>query len=274
MRVASAVSRRSLKLAIGFALIGWLWLLMSFVAFVPFDRDSPALTIVSTTLVLFALSVTVLVRMRRVDWETAAYAALGLVLLVGLYSRPLRDDLPADAIAIVERHSEMHEDRYAFARELFWDTSGRFTGPTREYLLQPQRIFLFRSATYYWQTAGYVPSHLLAQLYRHMLVVSGRFQPEEVVYRTGRCFNSPHGYVEISHPDRELMADLWAAQQFDEYQFGQVVDMPSCDGITAEAEPTGDSLEPRSDSQERSTRLLNDRMAGIQAMVPGRPSPN
>lgn len=251
MRSATEVSRRSLKLVIGFALVAWLWLLMSFIAFVPFHRDSPALTIVVTTLVLFAISVIVLVRMRRLDWETAAYAGLALAILVGLYSRALRDDLPTDAIAVIKRHSEMHQDRYDFSRALFWETSERFTGPTREYLLQPQRIFLFRSSAYYWETAGYVPSHLLAQLYRHMLIASGRFEPEEVVYRTGRCFNSPHGYVEISHPDRELMADLWAAQQFDEYQFGQVVDMPSCDGITAEAEPTGAALDDDATNEDR-----------------------
>jgi hypothetical protein len=234
------MQRRS-KLLTGVALVAWLWLLMAVVAFVPFDRDSPALAIVATTLLLWIATLVALARRAWLDWEIGAYIAATLALLVGLYAMPLRDDLPPEARALVAEFEQRHpQDRHAFARELFWDVAARFTGPSREYLLQPQRIFLLRSARYYWETEGYVPSHLLAQLYRHMLVGSDRYQSHEVVYRTGRCFNSPHGYVQIAGEDGPVYADLWAAINFDDYRFGQVVDMPSCDGITAEAEPSGE----------------------------------
>jgi hypothetical protein len=113
---------------------------------------------------------------------------------------------------------------------VFDDVAARFTGPTREYLLQPTRVFVHRSSTYFWETRGYVPSHLQAQLYRQLLLASGRFDADEVHYRTGRCTNSPHGYVVIAHPLQQLVADPWAAQAFDDYRFGQVASMPSCDG--------------------------------------------
>lgn len=242
MRFSSAATRRPLKLLIGIGLIAWLWLLAAVIAFVPFDRDTPALWIVGISLAIFVLSVVLLARRRRVDWETGVYSVLTVLLLVALYNVPLRDDLPPDALEVTEQFSAKHDDRHEFARELFWDTSTRFTGPSREYLLQPQRIFLLKSAAYYWETGGYVPSHLQTQLYRHMLIASGRFQPDEVEYRTGRCFNSPHGYLEIAHPTRTVWADLWAAQNFDEYEFGQVVDMPSCDGPMASPAPDGEAL--------------------------------
>lgn len=38
---------------------------------------------------------------------------------------------------------------------------------------------------------------------------------------------------------RVIYADLWAATNFEEYQFGQLGDMPSCEGITADSEPNG-----------------------------------
>ena len=52
------------------------------------------------------------------------------------------------------------------------------------------------------------------------------------MYETGRCYNSPHGYVIIRHPDRLIYADLWAAQNIDDYQFGQLVEMPSCETLS------------------------------------------
>lgn len=242
MRFSSARMRRGTKVLIGIGLIAWLWLLMALVAFVPFDRDTPALLVVSVTLVLWTTTLVGLTWRRRLDWEIGAYILLTVILLVGLYAVPLRGDVPQEARQLVQTIAAKHDDRHHFAEELFWAIAGRFTGASREYLLQPQRIFLLRSAAYYWETEGYVPSHLLAQLYRHLLIDSGRFDTGEVAYRTGRCFNSPHGYVEIDHPERTVYADLWAAMHFDEYRFGQVVDMPSCDGITAQAEPAGKPL--------------------------------
>ncbi|TXK62614.1 hypothetical protein [Alkalisalibacterium limincola] len=233
---------RPRRILTGFALLAGLWLLTAFVGFVVFDRDTAALLVIGVSLVAFAVAVAALVLRSRVGWIDGAWAGVGILLLVALYSVPLRDDLPEDALAIVERIDRDSEDRYDFAEQLFHDLAGRFTGPTREYLLQPQRIFLHKSAAYFWETEGYVPSHLQTQLYRHMLIASGRFDEDEVVRRTGRCFNSPHGYLEIAHPERKVYADLWAAQTFEEYEFGQVVDMPSCDGLTADAGPEGDPL--------------------------------
>jgi hypothetical protein len=230
------------RMAIGCALIAVLWILTGVIGFVVFDRDTPALWVVSVSLLVFAAVVIALIRARRVGWQEGGWALATVGLLVGLYYIPLRADLPSEALERVQAHSVAQEDRYAFARDLFWENAKRFTGPTREYLLQPQRIFLHKSARYFWETEGYMPSHLQTQLYRHMLIASGRFRSDEVVLRTGRCFNSPHGYLEIRHPTREIHADLWAAQTFDDYRFGQVVDMPSCDGLTAEAEPQGEGF--------------------------------
>lgn len=241
---------RGQKMAIGPALVIVFWFLFAFFAFGPFDRETPAVLILSLAGAVFLVFV-VLLRFRGlVDLETGLYAILFFGILVGLYAIPLRDDLHPDARALNRAVSARHDDRYEYARELFWNVVERFTGPTREYLLQPQKIFLLKSAEYYWEVRGYMPSHLQAQMYRHLLIDSGRFSADEVRYETGRCFNSPHGYVVILHPDREIHADLWAAANIDEYRFGQVVEMPSCDRLAA-GEPEG---EPFPTPQERAAQ--------------------
>jgi hypothetical protein len=243
MRWSSATTTRWQKVAIGATLIALLWIILAAVAFIPFGRDSPALAIIATGLAVFAVIVALLAIRRRVDLETGAYSLLTIAALVGAYMIPLRSALPPAAEELNRELSAQHEDRYRYAHTLFWRIAESFTGPTREYLLQPLRIFAIKSPTYFWETRGYMPSHLQAQLYRTMLLASSRFEPDEVEYKTGRCFNSPHGYVVIHHPQRRVYADLWAAANFDGYRFGQVVDMPSCDGITEEAGPEGEPFD-------------------------------
>jgi hypothetical protein len=239
LKLSSARTSRWQKVLIGSGLVALLWVLFAFIAFVVFDRDTPALLIVTITLGVFIAVVVTLAWKRIVDLETGGYSVISLALLVALYMVPLRDTLPVEARELNAEISARHEDRYEYARELFGDITSRFTGPTREYMLQPLRIFLIKSPSYFWETRGYMPSHLQAQVYRHMLLDSGRFAEGDVQYRTGRCFNSPHGYVVIQHPDRPIYADLWAATHIDEYRFGQVVDMPSCDRITEGGGPEG-----------------------------------
>jgi hypothetical protein len=248
MRLARARTHRWQKMLIGAGLIALFWALFAFFAFVPFDRETSAGLILSVTGAVF-IAVIVALRVKRlVDIETGIYAVLFLAILVGLYAIPLRDDLPADARAFNREFSAHHRDRYEYARELFWEIDRRYTGPTREYLLQPHKIFLIKSSTHFWSMRGYVPSHLQAQLYRHLLLDSRRFARSEVLYEAGRCFNSPHGYVVILHPKRRIYADLWASDHFDEYEFGQVVEMPSCDAISSEG-PKGEPFRPpRSDA--------------------------
>lgn len=241
----AARTRRWQKVLIGAGVIALFWALFAFFAFVPFDRETSAKVILSITGAVFLAILVVLRTKGLIDLETGLYAVLFVAVLVGLYAIPLRDDLPAEARALNHEVSGRNPDRYEYARDLFWEIDRRYTGPTREYLLQPHKILLIKSSAYYWRIRGYVPSHLQAQLYRHLLLDSGRFAESEVLYQTGRCYNSPHGYVIIRHPQRPIYADLWASDHFDDYEFGQVVEMPSCDAISSEG-PRGEPFRPPS----------------------------
>jgi hypothetical protein len=238
---------RLLRILTGFFLLPLFWCLFAFFAFVPFNRKTPAQRILSVTGTFFAGLLLLLWRRRLISFDSPIYAALFLGLMMALYRIPLRGNLPAEVLAVNREISEAHRDRYEYARELFHMLTRRFTSPTREYLLEPQKIFLIKSASYFWKSRGYVPSHLQAQLYRRLLLASGRFRESEVVYETGRCYNSPHGYVVIRHPDRAIYADLWAAENFDTYQFGQLVEMPSCESLSVKG-PEGEPYQRASSS--------------------------
>jgi hypothetical protein len=220
------------KMVIGLLLLPIFWCLFAFFAFVPFNRKTPAQRILAVTGSFFLALLVLLFRRGLIGLDSGIYTSLFLGLMSALYAIPLRGELPPEAVALNRKISTAQDDRYEYARELFHVIARRFISPTREYLLQPQKIFLIKSASFYWERGGYVPSHLQAQLYRRLLLASGRFSESEVVYETGRCYNSPHGYVVIRHPDRLIYADLWAAQNVDGYQFGQLVEMPSCETLS------------------------------------------
>jgi hypothetical protein len=218
---------------IGSALLPLFWILFAFFAFVPFDRKTPAKRILAYTGASFVALLTLLHRRGLLDLQSSAYLAPSFGLMIALYSIPLGGEIPPEAAELNETISARAPDRYRYAHALFDHMSQLFTSPTREYLLQPHKIFLIKSFAYYWKHRGYVPSHVQAQMYRRLLLASNLFSEQEVVYETSRCFNSPHGYVMIRHPARPIYADLWAAQNFDEYKFGQLVEMPSCDTLSA-----------------------------------------
>jgi hypothetical protein len=232
LQFVRCMAARWFRIVIGLLIVPLFWCLFAFFAFVPFDRKTPAQRILATTGSMFMGLLFLLYRRRLIGLDSALWMALDVTLMAALYAIPLRDDIPAEAFRLNEKISERHEDRYEYARELFHILARCFVSPTREYLLQPHKIFLIKSAAYYWRRRGYVPSHLQAQLYRKLLLASRRFDETEVRYETGRCYNSPHGYVVIGHPERPIYADLWAAQNVDGYQFGQLVEMPSCEGLS------------------------------------------
>jgi hypothetical protein len=227
------ISTHLRKMLIGAALFPLFWLLFAFFSFVPFDRQTPAKRILAFTAATYLALLAFLHRRDLLDLETAFYFAPTFTLMTALYSIRLGGEIPPEAAALNARISAEHRDRYRYAHQLFDAMSKLFTSPTREYLRQPHKVFLIKSFTYFWRHRGYVPSHLQAQMYRRLLLASGRFVEDEVIYETSRCFNSPHGYVMIRHPDRPIYADLWAAQNFDEYHFGQLVEMPACDSLSS-----------------------------------------
>jgi len=242
------MAARWLRILIGLLIVPLFWCLFAFFAFVPFDRKTPAQRILAVTGGVFTGLLFLLFRRRLIGLDSPLWMAVDVTLMAALYTIPLRDDIPVEAFALNKKISEMHEDRYEYAREIFYILARCFVSPTREYLLQPHKIFVIKSAAYYWKRRGYVPSHLQAQLYRKLLLASRRFCETEVTYQTGRFYNSPHGYVVISHPERPIYADLWAAQNVDGYQFGQLVEMPSCEGLSLKG-PEGEPYlgEPRED---------------------------
>lgn len=113
------------RLLAGFGLVAGLWLLTAFVAFGLFDRDTAAAWVIGLALLVFAIVVALLAWRGLLGWLDGAWAGVAVAILAGLYLVPLRSDLPADALDLIEELDARHDDRHDFARELFHDLAGR-----------------------------------------------------------------------------------------------------------------------------------------------------
>ena len=223
------------NIAKGVALIAILWSANMIIAFVIFNRETSVSLIIPTW---FAVDVSLYIFLFRfgfINRYVNASAVAVILILAILYMVPVSLSAPEEIRALNTSISTAYSDKFKYAKELFFEVEKRWSSPTRQYLLEPHKVFFIKSGTYFWrlEEGEYVDSNVQAHLYRNLLLESGRFEKNEIVVEQHWCTNSPHGVVAIMRGTRTVYADLWAVDNLDEYKFGQYTP-PPCDTLTGE----------------------------------------
>lgn len=227
----------------GVGLVILIWITNTFIAFVPFSVESNTKHILITWGVVDLLLISSLVYYRKLDRVAGISAVVFVLLIVGSYFLPLNDNIPLSAIQINQQLSVQEEDKYDYARNLFFEVEKKYTSPVRQYLLEPWKVFVIKDFAYFWtlEDGGYADSSVQGRVYRKLLLNSGRFTEDEVFLHQSFCSNSPHLIVGIIQPGRDVIwADLWAVDNFpgsdgrdETYQFGQRTVRP-CNKLSGE----------------------------------------
>ena len=222
------------------SLVFWgLYFLLAAVAFGIFPAGTDGLFIFLGFSILAAGALWLLSWGRLISRLTAPLSALWLVILGGLFFIPLDDNIPSDAAAMNSQISSRNTDRIGYAEQLFFALSDRWTSPIRQYLLEPHKVFLIRQFAYFWDRPGtYADSSIQSQIFRRLLLRSGRFSVDEVRLEFRGCGLSPHTVVAIDTNNRVVHADLWAAEHFERYEFGMYLSAP-CVELRGEPYPQG-----------------------------------
>ncbi len=220
----------------GVGLFVLLWLVNVVIAFLIFNRESNTRLVILTWFIVDFLIYVKLYKRKFVNKLVNISVLVVIIILSVLYFVPISPALSQEALDFNEEISDKNIDRYQYAKELFFETEKKWTGPVREYLLQPHKVFFVKSSKFFWNVDGYVPSNIQAEIYRNLLLESGRFTENEVIFEQGFCSNSPHGYISIKHPNQTIYVDHWAVDNFPRkgiseiYKFGQVAKRP-CDKL-------------------------------------------
>lgn len=220
----------------GIGLLILLWAINAFIAFVIFNRETDIWLVLPTWFMFDASICVILYRGGLLDRFVALGAAISVLFLAILYLVPANNNFPDDALLLNKQLGARYGDNYEYAEALFSAVEKRWTSPTRQYLLEPHKVFFIKSAKYFWNLpkGAYVDSNVQAHLYRNLLLLSTRFAPEEIVVEQHFCTNSPHGVVVLKKDGEKIYADLWAVDNFREYRFGQYTKSP-CDTLTGAA---------------------------------------
>ncbi|MBD3354496.1 hypothetical protein GF361_00760 [Candidatus Woesearchaeota archaeon] len=225
----------------GVLLVVVIWYIDTFIAFVPFSRQSNTRHILMTWFIVDTVFVSLLVRFKKINWRVGASSLGFIFLLVGMYFLPINSNIPQNALMINNNLSEQYsENKYDYAKALFFEVEKKYTSPIRQYLLEPWKVFIIKDFEYFWNQPddSYADSNIQGRIYRKLLLKSGRFTSEEVIIHQSFCSNSPHLLVKINYPERgtPIWADLWAVDNFPgvesnkTYEFGMRTIRP-CDDL-------------------------------------------
>lgn len=200
-----------------------------------FARDSSSVLVLAVFFPGVFATGFLLWRLRLAGRLTLLFYGLSFPVAAGLFLIPINDDIPEDARALNERLAAQHEGRLDYARALFDLLVERWSAPLRQYLLEPHKVFLIKDFRYFWiSEGGYVDSNAQAQMYARLLLASGRFLPDEVEVALLGCGLSPHAFVALTVGPAPVYADLWAADNIPEYEFGMYAAAP-CNELRGEA---------------------------------------
>jgi hypothetical protein len=227
----------------GVLLVVIIWIIDTFIAFVPFSRESNTRHIIATWFIVDFILVFWLVKIKKVNWRIGIFAILFAFLLAGMYFLPINSNIPQEVSVMNEELSIQYENKYDYAKALFFEVEKKYTSPIRQYLLEPWKVFIIKDFEYFWNQpiGSYADSNIQGRIYQKLLFESGRFTSEEVTIHQSFCSNSPHLLVKIIHPEREqpIWVDFWAVDNFPgvesnkTYEFGMRTIRP-CDDLIGE----------------------------------------
>ena len=201
----------------GIGLVVALWLINTFIAFVPFSVESNTRLIILTWIVVDAIFIYILAKTKKIGKRVIIPALLFVVFLIMLYFVPVNSNFPAEAINLNNEISANHENKYDYAEELFFAVERKYTSPIRQYLLEPWKVFLIKDFEYFWnlEEGVYADSNVQGKMYRNLLLASERFSKEEVIEHQSFCSNSPHLLIKLEHPEKgDVWVDFWAVDNF------------------------------------------------------------
>lgn len=138
---------------------------------------------------------------------------------------PLNGKYPAEMVNAVNELNKT-SDNMLFAKQVYDYVNKKYTSPPFRYLVQYDRV-LVRNINKIWNLEGYLPCNSQLDLFKKMLILSGRFTKDDIKNKYGWCIITPHEWIELNVNEKSVLVDLWGADH--DAQFGQRYSLPCND---------------------------------------------
>lgn len=154
---------------------------------------------------------------------------LALIVLFVIYRLPLQGDIPKEMIEKAKELDKMSKDKLELVRNVYDFVNISYQSPIRQYLREPNKIFQKNIATIWNLRGSYMPSNAQNEIFKIMIILTGKFQESELIYHQSFCQISPHEYYELKIENQTYFIDLWGADW--EIPFGCFSPIPCTRGI-------------------------------------------
>ena len=157
------------------------------------------------------------------------WIVLGLLILFVLYRLPLRGIPPQEMVDKAKEIDMASKDRLELVKNVYDFINQSYTSPVRQYLQEPNKIFM-KGIKKIWQSRGeYMPSHIQNEMAKQMLLMTGKFSEDEFEMQQEFCQISPHTYISVKINQTNTIAlDLWGADH--SIPFGCYTTIPCGEG--------------------------------------------
>jgi len=147
---------------------------------------------------------------------------IGLILIFGFLSflrSPLQDGTQSETTSKMQQEAnelkQMSKNKLELARNAYDLIDSKYTSPIRQYLRQPERVFL-KDRDKIWnlkEPDNYIPSNTQSRIYSDFLIMTGEFEEEDFEFIDSRCNLLPrwsfHQYVIVDIDRNKIPVDLW-----------------------------------------------------------------
>ena len=134
-----------------------------------------------------------------------------IILFYILYRMPLNNNIPTEMEQKAIEISKMSKTKLELARNVYDFVNDSYTSPFRQYLKELEKIFQKDTAIIWKNRNSYYPSHIQNQIYKKMLLLTGRFSEQDFQYIQSICQISPHEFWILNINGKFVYIDLWNA---------------------------------------------------------------
>lgn len=152
-----------------------------------------------------------------------------LIVISIVYISPLQGETPKEMSLLSKELDMISNTKLELIRNVYDVVNQSYTSEIRQYLKEPNKIFTKDIATIWNLKGSYMPSNSQNEIFKRMLISTGKFQEGDFLYHQSFCQISPHEYYELTIENQTYFIDLWGADW--DIPFGCYAPIPCTKGV-------------------------------------------
>ena len=151
---------------------------------------------------------------KYLNWIYGIIILASILIMFLLFLRmPLTGEVPQEMIDKADELKKISKTKMELARNTYDFVDKKFNSPVRQYLKEPNKVFMKNRGKIFALEDEYIPSNTQNQLFKELLILTGEFNEDDFTFVQARCYllprYTPHEYWILDIDGKEVFIDLW-----------------------------------------------------------------